>query len=145
MPEAPASSLRRLKKRAQFLKAARGTRVARRGFVLQAIPVADPVPGVGYTVTKKTGNSPERNRIKRRLREVVRTLSGRFVAGHDYVLIGRRESLTEPFDALVKELSKALGRIHNPAPPKRKGEPEKDRSGRKDQPDAPEPSGRPEQ
>lgn len=112
MPDTPASPTRRLKKRAQFLKAARGTKVARRGFVLQAVAVADPQPGVGYTVTKKVGNAPERNRIKRRLREVVRASSTRLAAGHDYVLIGRRESLTEPFDALVEDLNKALKRAH---------------------------------
>lgn len=106
--------MRRLKKRAQFLKAARGKKIARRGFVLQAVPVADPVPGVGYTVTKKTGNAPERSRIKRRLRAVVDACSDGFVAGHDYVLIGRRESLTEPFNALTRELEKALKRIHTP-------------------------------
>ncbi|WMT87457.1 ribonuclease P protein component [Pelagibacterium sp. 26DY04] len=106
--------MRRLKKRAQFLKAARGKKIARRGFVLQAVAVADPVPGVGYTVTKKTGNAPERNRIKRRLREAVRASSDRLVPGHDYVLIGRRESLTQPFDALTRELGKALERVHIP-------------------------------
>lgn len=115
--------MRRLKKRAQFLKAARGKKIARRGFVLQAVTVADPVPGVGYTVTKKTGNAPERSRIKRRLREAVRLVSDRMVPGHDYVLIGRRESLTEPFDALTRELGKALQRIHIPQAQARSGHP----------------------
>ncbi|WP_342769887.1 ribonuclease P protein component [Pelagibacterium lacus] len=112
MPEAPALPMRRLKKRAQFLRAARGTRVARRGFVLQAVAVADPAPGVGYTVTKKVGNAPQRNRIKRRLREAVRACAGGFSGNHDYVLIGRRESLEQPFEALTGDLAKALGRIH---------------------------------
>ncbi len=62
------ANLRRLTKRAQFLNAARGFRAGRTGFSLQAIAVATAEPGVGLTVTKKTGNSPERNRIKRRLR-----------------------------------------------------------------------------
>lgn len=106
--------MRRLFKRAQFLKAARGSKVARRGFVLQAVAVADPVPGVGFTVTKKTGTATERNRIKRRLRAAVSACSSRFVAGHDYVLIGRRESLNEPFNALVSGLDTALERIHSP-------------------------------
>ncbi len=105
--------LRRLKKRAQFLKAARGTRIARRGFVLQAVAVGDETPGVGYTVTKKTGNAPERNRIKRRLRAAVATVSDKLVAGHDYVLIGRREALNEPFNALVGELSSSIRRVHS--------------------------------
>lgn len=116
MPEAPALSIRRLKRRAQFLRAARGNRVARRGFVLQAVSVADPDPGVGYTVTKKTGNAPERSRIKRRLRAVVKACETQLESGHDYVLIGRRESLYEPFGALVDGLVKAIERVHTPRP-----------------------------
>ena len=51
----------------------------------------------GFTVTKKTGNSPERNRIKRRLRAAVQGLrSTGFLPQHDYVLVGRREALTCP-------------------------------------------------
>ncbi|WP_246473048.1 ribonuclease P protein component [Pelagibacterium limicola] len=111
-------SLRRLTKRAQFVKAARGTRVARRGFVLQAATVEQAIPGVGYTVTKKTGNAPERNRIKRRLRAAVAKVSGKLVAGHDYVLIGRREALNEPFNVLVAELSGSIERIHERQRPK---------------------------
>lgn len=110
--------LRRLKKRAQFLKAARGTKVTRRGFVLQAARVGEETAGVGYTVTKKTGNAPERSRIKRRLRAAVAECSDKLVAGHDYVLIGRREALNEPFDALVKGLSGSIGRIHSDNGPK---------------------------
>jgi ribonuclease P protein component len=109
----PASSLRRLKKRAQFLKAARGTKVARRGFVLQATSVGETSPGIGYTVTRKAGNAPERNRIKRRLRAAVAKCSGALVAGFDYVLIGRREALNEPFDVLVNGLSGSIRRIHS--------------------------------
>lgn len=117
MPVNPASPMRRLVKRAQFLKAARGTKVARRGFVLQAVPVSDPTPGVGYTVTRKAGTATERNRIKRRLRAAVSANAGRFVAGHDYVLIGRRESLNEPFNVLVSGLNTAIERIHSPRTP----------------------------
>ncbi|GGA41200.1 ribonuclease P protein component [Pelagibacterium lentulum] len=115
--------VRRLKKRVQFLKAARGSKIAARGFVLQAIKVADPTPGVGYTVTKKTGNAPERSRIKRRLRAAVADCSGALVAGHDYVLIGRRASLTEPFDTLVTGLGSALRRIHTQKPQRTEAKP----------------------
>ena len=64
-------SLRRLTKRSQFQKAARGNRAGRPSFGLQAVASEASAPGVGFTVTKKTGNSPERNRIKRRLRAAV--------------------------------------------------------------------------
>lgn len=112
--------LRRLKRRAQFLKAARGKKIAGRGFVLQMVEVEEPGAGVGYTVTKKTGNAPERNRIKRRLRAAVQVCRHRFKSGSDYVLIGRRESLTEPFAALVERLCTSIERVNAPAQRTRK-------------------------
>lgn len=106
------TELRRLTKRAQFLGAARGQRAGRTGFSLQATAVADAEPGVGLTVTKKTGNSPERNRIKRRLRAAVRACAPHLQAQHDYVLVGRREALTLPFSKVVSDLSSAIAKVH---------------------------------
>lgn len=104
--------LRRLTKRAQFLRAARGVRASRRSFMLQAIRSDNDMPGIGYTVTKKTGNSPERSRIKRRLRAAVQACAAEFHPQYDYVLIGRREALGEPFSGLVSHLSALLSRVH---------------------------------
>ncbi len=104
--------LRRLRKRAQFLNAASGQRAGRTAFSLQAIAVADPEAGVGFTVTKKTGNSPQRNRIKRRLRAAVRACGADFHAQHDYVLVGRRDALTLPFSKIVSDLSSAIAKVH---------------------------------
>ena len=73
-------------------------------------------PGIGFTVTKKTGNSPERNRIKRRLRAAVMACANLFQPQHDYVLIGRRKALETPFAELVSELENALVRIHSNRP-----------------------------
>jgi ribonuclease P protein component len=106
--------LRHLVRRAQFLRAARGSRAGRTAFALQAIPTDDQVPGVGFTVTKKVGNSPERNRIRRRLREAARACASRFHPQHDYVLVGRREALTTPFATLVGDLDALIGRVHRP-------------------------------
>lgn len=107
----------RLKKRAEFLKVARGARTPRRGFLLQSIRRDDPpAPGIpdaaprfGYTVTKKIGNAVERNRIRRRLREAVR-LAGAAVAepGTDYVLVGRQAALSLGFADLTADLVGAL-------------------------------------
>nr|WP_295886317.1 ribonuclease P protein component [uncultured Devosia sp.] len=107
-------ALRRLTKRSQFQRAARGNRAGRSAFGLQSIAVADAEPGIGFTVTKKTGNSPERNRIKRRLRAAVTACSRDFVAQHDYVLVGRREALSEPFTKLVADLGALITRVHAP-------------------------------
>lgn len=107
-------SLRRLTKRSEFLRAARGKRTGRSGFTLQAVPSEGLVPGIGFTVTKAMGNSPQRNRIKRRLRAAVRACAADFVPQHDYVLVGRREALSEPFPALTRNLGAAIARLHSP-------------------------------
>lgn len=104
--------LRTLKKRREFLRAARGRRLGHSAFTLQSVETAEPEPGVGYTVTKKTGNAPERNRIKRRLRAAVKACATGFEPRHDYVLLGRREALAIPFPSLVSDLSQLLTRIH---------------------------------
>lgn len=104
--------MRHLKKRFQFLNAARGTRSAGRFFVLQSTQVENIDWGIGYTVTKKMGNSPQRNRIKRRLRAAVLICKNQFVDQHDYVLIGRRDVLSVPFTTLVNKLETALKKTH---------------------------------
>ena len=67
----PAVSLCVLKKRADFLRAARGHRVPAGSFLLQAYNrrEEDAAVRVGYTCSKKVGNAVARNRAKRRLRE----------------------------------------------------------------------------
>lgn len=108
----------RLKKRADFLAAAKGRRQHQRSFVMQARRRSEaensPAPRFGFTVTKKTGNSVIRNRIRRRLREIVR-LDAAEVArpGVDYVLVGRIEALTAGFDDLRGEFLRALHKIHS--------------------------------
>ena len=52
--------MRRLKNRSEFLGAARGKRVGRSAFSLQANARAIEEPGVGFTVTKQTGNNSAR-------------------------------------------------------------------------------------
>src|SRR6478609_6210507 len=87
-PRAPAS-MQRLRQRADFLAAATGTKVPAAAFVLQARKRNDEGPvRIGFTVSKKVGNAVERNRVRRRLREIVRlTGAAGLRAGHDYVLI----------------------------------------------------------
>ena len=75
-------------------------------------------PRVGFTATKKLGNAVIRNRIKRRLREIARLKLGAWrIAGHDYVLIGRGQSLDRPFADLEKDLNSALKRLHRTSHP----------------------------
>jgi ribonuclease P protein component len=106
--------MERLKQRADFLAAASGNKVPAGAFVLQGRRREDSGPArVGFTVTKRVGNSVVRNRVRRRLREVVRlSASAAMQAGHDYVLIGRHDALKMPFSKITDEFSRALKRLH---------------------------------
>ena len=103
-----------LKRRADFVAVAGGRRVSRPGFVLQARRTGEEgrPARFGFTVTKKIGNAAVRNRIRRRLREAVRTQGGTSaLPGTDYVLVGRRVALTLEFDRLVADLLSGLAAL----------------------------------
>jgi ribonuclease P protein component len=105
--------MRRLRQRADFLAAARGTKASAPAFVLQARPRQDAEPArVGFTVAKKVGNAVERNRVRRRLREMVRASAVAVRRGHDYVVIGRRAALALPFAQLLADFERALRHVH---------------------------------
>ncbi|MBV8926384.1 MAG: ribonuclease P protein component [Bradyrhizobium sp.] len=112
----------RLRQRADFLAVANGARVNSTAFTLQSRRREDLGPiRVGFTVTRKNGNAPERNRIRRRLREAARELeaTGDFMAmrpHHDYVLVGRRAALTCDFGTILDDLRSALQRLDRQDP-----------------------------
>jgi ribonuclease P protein component len=84
------------------------------GFVLLVRPRGDgdPAMRVGFTVTKKIGNAVIRNRMKRRLRALVRELlPDAGLRGADHVLIGRQGGIERPFAQLRAELARALGKV----------------------------------
>jgi len=107
----------RLKRRSDFRAAAGGVRASGRAFVLQARQRAgDDAIRVGFTVSRQVGNAVERNRVRRRLREIVRLAASieaaPLRAGHDYVLIGRRAALAAPFGEMMQDFDRALVRVH---------------------------------
>ena len=110
-PAAP----QRLRKRADFLAAAKGRRLHTADFSLQAVPRATgdtDAPRIGLTVTRKEGGAVARNRMRRRFREALRTSRALPVAfGTDYVIVARRASLATGFAALRHGLEGALARI----------------------------------
>jgi ribonuclease P protein component len=79
----------------------------------------------GITVTKKIGGAVVRNRMKRRLRALVRELfPENGVRGADHVLIGRAGGVERDFALLRGELVKALRRLAaQPATSSAKSEP----------------------
>ncbi len=107
-----------LKKRADFLKTAKGLKHVARGFVLQAKPHANvvvPSVRVGFTASKKVGNAVCRNRAKRRLRELARnTALKTALNGFDYVFIARKNILNMEFSKLENDIKFAMKKIHKP-------------------------------
>jgi ribonuclease P protein component len=106
--------MERLTQRSDFLAAAAGARAPATAFVLQARQRSDAgPPRIGFTVSKTVGTAVERNRVRRRLREIVRlSAAGRLRSGNDYVLVGRRAALDAPFDRLCADFVGALARVH---------------------------------
>lgn len=102
----------RLRQRADFLAVANGARVNSSAFVLQSRRRDDNGPiRIGFTVTKKNGTATERNRIRRRLRELVKRLDPvSMPAHHDYVLVGRRDALSRDFATMLDDLRAAFTR-----------------------------------
>jgi ribonuclease P protein component len=107
--------MNRLKRRREFLRAGRGLAWKARSVIMQAYARDDEAPArVGFTVTRKLGNAVERNRIRRRLKEAVRLLDPqKFMAGRDYVLIGRKMAEDRPFDAIMDDIDQALEQLNN--------------------------------
>ncbi|MCP4183616.1 MAG: ribonuclease P protein component [Hyphomicrobiales bacterium] len=114
----PNARLESLRKRRDFIAIRTGRRQHSPSFLLQMRErreekLAAAGVRVGYTVTKKTGNAVERNRIKRRMRAVVHQVMPIYAKQtHDYVLIGKRAALNTEFKTMVAELGSSLSRVH---------------------------------
>ena len=83
-----------LKKRADFVRLNRARKIMAEYFILRCGPAtAEGLTEFGYTVTVKCGNAVVRNRIKRRLRALVRELAPELAKpGMAYNFIARADA-----------------------------------------------------
>jgi ribonuclease P protein component len=109
----------RLRRQAEFQTAIAGKRIySGRALVAFAIPVVAAESRVGVTVSRNVKGSVDRNRARRRLREVARKrllgpdspLHGLGIR-YDVVLIARPAALEVPFADLVAEAELAALRL----------------------------------
>ncbi len=114
MTAAGPSHVDKLRKRRDFLAAAKAERAGVASFLLQGRNRRDENDArLGFTVTKKVGNAVVRNRIRRRMREAARAVvPGAGRPGFDYVMVARPHALRVPFPDLVHDLERALARLH---------------------------------
>ena len=107
--------MERLKHRPDFLRCARTFRRARPSLTLEAAATPAPFaqPGTlraGFTASKKSvGGAVERNRAKRRLKAAAAAQLPLYgLPGHDYVLVARPGTLTQPFASILEDLAVSL-------------------------------------
>lgn len=126
---APVSTIRRLRRRPDFLAAAGGRRfhterMSAQGRLREPDEQRDGAPAeglfLGFTITKRVGHATERNRIRRRLRSALALAAdGAPEIGADVVVIARRPAIDAPFESLVEDLRRALLTVTRPQGPKK--------------------------
>jgi ribonuclease P protein component len=100
----------RLRKAAEFQKVyANGAKRTSRSFVVFALENGLSHSRFGLTTPRKLGKAHERNRAKRRIREILRTSRTAIPAGFDYVVNPRRSVVDRQFQELRAELIAVLG------------------------------------
>ena len=69
------------------------------------------VTRVGLTVSTKLGHAVVRNRVRRRLREIVRHNASCLPSGYDLVIVARTAAVEAEFAALEKSFRTLTGRL----------------------------------
>ncbi|OFW71211.1 MAG: ribonuclease P protein component [Alphaproteobacteria bacterium RBG_16_64_48] len=121
------TAIGRLKTRAEFLHVKGGARFTAPSLVLQARrrdggkAEERHLARFGFTATKSLGGAVVRNRARRRLKEAVRLAAPTHaVEGYDYVLIAREGTVQRRFTELIRDLERALAKVHEPSPAKKR-------------------------
>ena len=65
----------------------------------------------GYTVSVKIGHAVVRNRIRRRLREIVRLNRGKLLSGYDLVLVARSRAADAEYQKLERAYLTACSKL----------------------------------
>lgn len=76
--------------------------------LLSVLPNALPHNRYGFIVTRRLGKAVERNRLRRRLRELLRLLHPQLQQGYDLVIIARSGSRRQSYAGLEKRLRALL-------------------------------------
>ncbi len=65
----------------------------------------------GISVSKKTGNAVIRNKLKRKVRNILSNYKFFYSKSKDYIIIIRKEALDCPFEELNKSLLELINRL----------------------------------
>ena len=100
-----------IKKRYEFIKSNKfSKKIHTTNFIIQKLKldVVNKFPNFGFTVTKKIGSAIIRNKIKRRLKSIIRELlkckDKYFDLSFNYILICKKDIVKVSFNELKDEL-----------------------------------------
>jgi len=98
-----------LKNRKDFLRVqGKGKRFKSKHLILLSHPQTLEYPRVGITLSRRVGNAVMRNKIRRRLREIIRLNKNLFSSLYDYVIIVSPKSARSNYKTLETELCHLL-------------------------------------
>jgi ribonuclease P protein component len=112
------SAAQRLRRSTDFAAAIRGGRRAGRGTVVVHLLIEEPAQATtaraGFVVSKAVGNAVVRNRVRRRLRHLVRPLLADLPGGALVVIRALPASAGATFATLADDLEAALAAARRP-------------------------------
>jgi ribonuclease P protein component len=114
------ATAQRLRRRGEFAAAVRGGRRAGRGVIVVHLVVPEPgavparPPRAGFVVSKAVGGAVDRNRVKRRLRHLVRSRLGDLPPGADLVIRTQPGAAGRSSSQLAADLDAALAAALRP-------------------------------
>ena len=104
----------RIRRRPEFERIyGAGAKIHGRLMTVFVMPNGTATPRFGVAATRKLGSAVERNRAKRRARELFRRRKN--IGGLDIVIVPRREMLDAPFATLEADYIAVLGRRREPS------------------------------
>jgi ribonuclease P protein component len=102
--------LHRIRKRSEFLALQRGGKKrAAAHFIVITRRTDKPPARLGITTSRKVGNAPARNRVRRFVREFFRRHREALGAPADVLVIARTSAAEVNYRTVARELSRALG------------------------------------
>ena len=116
------AATQRVRRGADFAAAIRGGRRAGRGTIVVHLLLEEPVQAsvarAGFVVSKAVGNAVVRNKVRRRLRHLVRPLLAELPAGSLLVVRALPSAAGASFATLGSDLEAALASARKPRRPR---------------------------